>query len=315
MPQSTGSIRRLTVAENLRLFARLEGLDDVEARSSEMLEQTGLAERRDDQVGTLSGGNQQRVNIAIGLLASPAVLLLDEPSTGLDPRQRERLWEFVLGLAGAGTTVIYSTHHLHRGGALRRPPARPRRRRADLRRHRRGAARRGRRRLRPTSRPRSSASCASAGTEPMRWLLAQGPADPAALAADRRAAGRLPGRPRGPDRLRALGRQLQAAGRVPQRGPEHGSSSRSAAATTRSTATSPASELCTRVECVDVSSREEASRRSGRRRDRGADPAAGPARQAQLARDAESRSSRRSRCSSTRTTRSRRASSTTGSRR
>ena len=78
-----------------------------------MLGQTGLGERRDDQVGTLSGGNQQRVNIAIGLLSEPAVLLLDEPSTGLDPRQRERLWEFVLGLAGAGTTVIYSTHHLH----------------------------------------------------------------------------------------------------------------------------------------------------------------------------------------------------------
>ena len=60
----------------------------------------------------MSGGNQQRVNIAIGLLTAPAVLLLDEPSTGLDPRQRERLWEFVLGLAGSGTTVIYTTHHL-----------------------------------------------------------------------------------------------------------------------------------------------------------------------------------------------------------
>ena len=112
MPQSAALYRRLTVAENLRLFARLEGVDDVEAAVERMLDQTGLGERRDDQVGTLSGGNQQRVNIAIGLLASPAVLLLDEPSTGLDPRQRERLWEFVLGLAGAGTTVIYSTHHL-----------------------------------------------------------------------------------------------------------------------------------------------------------------------------------------------------------
>jgi ABC-2 type transport system ATP-binding protein len=112
VPQSTGLYRRLTVAENLTLFARLEGIDDVEAAVEGMLEQTALRERRDDQVGTLSGGNQQRVNIAIGLLASPAVLLLDEPSTGLDPRQRERLWEFVLGLAGAGTTVIYSTHHL-----------------------------------------------------------------------------------------------------------------------------------------------------------------------------------------------------------
>jgi ABC-2 type transport system ATP-binding protein len=112
VPQSTGLYKRLTVGENLRLFARLEGLDDVDAAVEEMLEQTALGDRRDDQVGTLSGGNQQRVNIAIGLLASPAVLLLDEPSTGLDPRQRERLWEFVLGLAGAGTTVIYSTHNL-----------------------------------------------------------------------------------------------------------------------------------------------------------------------------------------------------------
>ena len=77
-----------------------------------MLEQTALGERADDQVGTLSGGNQQRVNIAIGLLSAPAALLLDEPSTGLDPRQRERLWEFVLGLAGGGTTVIFTTHHL-----------------------------------------------------------------------------------------------------------------------------------------------------------------------------------------------------------
>ena len=113
VPQQAALYRRLTVAENLRLFARLEGLKDVEAAVARMLEQTGLGERRNDQVGTLSGGNQQRVNIAIGLLSRPAVLLLDEPSSGLDPRQRERLWEFVLGLAGAGTTVIYTTHHLY----------------------------------------------------------------------------------------------------------------------------------------------------------------------------------------------------------
>jgi ABC-2 type transport system ATP-binding protein len=113
VPQQAALYRRLTVAENLRLFARLERVDDVEGAVARMLEQTGLGERRDDQVATLSGGNQQRVNIAIGLLSQPAVLLLDEPSTGLDPRQRERLWEFVLGLAGTGTTVIYTTHHLH----------------------------------------------------------------------------------------------------------------------------------------------------------------------------------------------------------
>ena len=112
VPQLAGLYRRLTVAENLRLFAHLEQVADVDGAVERMLEQTRLADRRDDQIGTLSGGNQQQVNIAIGLLTEPVVLLLDEPSTGLDPRQRERLWEFVLDLAGGGTTVIYSTHHL-----------------------------------------------------------------------------------------------------------------------------------------------------------------------------------------------------------
>jgi ABC-2 type transport system ATP-binding protein len=112
IPQQAALYRRLTVAENLRLFAHLEQLGDPEAAVTEMLGQTGLADRRDDQVSKLSGGNQQRINIAIGLLARPAVLLLDEPSAGLDPRQRERLWEFVLELAGAGTTVIFSTHNI-----------------------------------------------------------------------------------------------------------------------------------------------------------------------------------------------------------
>ncbi|MGH2952904.1 MAG: ABC transporter ATP-binding protein [Solirubrobacterales bacterium] len=112
VPQQAALYRRLTVEENLRLFARLERVADVTEAVERMLGQTGLEQRRGDQVTTLSGGNQQRVNIAIGLLSRPAVLLLDEPSTGLDPRQRERLWEFVLGLAGGGTTVIFSTHHL-----------------------------------------------------------------------------------------------------------------------------------------------------------------------------------------------------------
>jgi ABC-2 type transport system ATP-binding protein len=112
VPQQAALYRRLTVAENLRLFARLEKVADVEATVERMLDQTGLHERRDDQVATLSGGNQQRVNIAIGILAEPPALLLDEPSTGLDPRQRERLWEFVLALAESGTTVIFSTHNI-----------------------------------------------------------------------------------------------------------------------------------------------------------------------------------------------------------
>jgi len=112
VPQQAALYRRLTVEENLRLFARLEGHDDVEATVAEMVELTGLAERRHDQVARLSGGNQQRINIAIGLLSRPGVLLLDEPSVGLDPRQRARLWDFVLALAERGTTVIFSTHNI-----------------------------------------------------------------------------------------------------------------------------------------------------------------------------------------------------------
>jgi ABC-2 type transport system ATP-binding protein len=112
VPQQAALYRRLTVEENLRLFARLERVDDVDAAVDRMLDQAALAERRGDQVGTLSSGLQQRVNIAIGLIAEPVALLLDEPSAGLDPGQRERLWEFVGALAGAGTTVLFSTHNV-----------------------------------------------------------------------------------------------------------------------------------------------------------------------------------------------------------
>ena len=104
---------KLTVAENLRAVRPARALPGRPTRpSSRMLDLTDLRERADDQVGTLSGGNRQRVNIAIGLLAEPDVLLLDEPSAALDPRQRERLWEFILRLAGEGTTVIYATHNV-----------------------------------------------------------------------------------------------------------------------------------------------------------------------------------------------------------
>jgi ABC-2 type transport system ATP-binding protein len=111
VPQQAAIYSKLSVAENLRLFARLEKVGDVDAVVARMLEQTGLRDRERDPVGTLSGGNRQRVNIAVGLLGGPRVLLLDEPSASLDPRQRARLWEFVLALAREeGTTVLYTTH-------------------------------------------------------------------------------------------------------------------------------------------------------------------------------------------------------------
>ena len=110
VPQQPALYGKLSVAENLRLFARLDGVVDLEGTVARMLAETGLEERADEQVVRLSGGNRQRVNVAIGLLNDPSVLLLDEPSAALDPRQRARLWEFVGGLAARGTTVLYSTH-------------------------------------------------------------------------------------------------------------------------------------------------------------------------------------------------------------
>jgi ABC-2 type transport system ATP-binding protein len=112
VPQQPALYGKLTVAENLMLFARLERVGDPDATVDRMLALSDLRDRADDQVSTLSGGNRQRVNIAIGLLAEPEVLLLDEPSSALDPRQRERLWEFILRLASDGTTVVYATHHV-----------------------------------------------------------------------------------------------------------------------------------------------------------------------------------------------------------
>jgi ABC-2 type transport system ATP-binding protein len=110
VPQQPALYAKLSVAENLRLFARLERVPDVEQAVAQMLAQAGLEDRAEEQVAKLSGGNRQRVNVAIGLLPSPPVLLLDEPSTALDPRQRERLWDFIGALARGGTSVVYSTH-------------------------------------------------------------------------------------------------------------------------------------------------------------------------------------------------------------
>ena len=112
VPQQTAIYSKLTVAQNLRLFARLEGVADPDATVERMLEQTGLRERADDELSSLSGGNRQRVNIAVGLLADPPVLLLDEPSGSLDPRQRQRLWTFIRGLTERGTSVVFCTHDI-----------------------------------------------------------------------------------------------------------------------------------------------------------------------------------------------------------
>lgn len=117
VPQQAALYRRLSVRENLELFARLQReIGPGEQSQPEMIDRmlvlTDLSDRADDQVRSLSGGNQQRVNIAIGLMADPAVLLLDEPGVGLDPAQREKLWKFIFELVGEGTAVAFSTHDI-----------------------------------------------------------------------------------------------------------------------------------------------------------------------------------------------------------
>jgi len=116
VPQTPALYSRLSVAENLELFARLErragGSFDLAAAVAAMIEQTGLRERAAERVERLSGGNRQRVNIAIGLLSEPTLLVLDEPSSSLDPRQRERLWHFICAFSRAGRCVLFSTHNV-----------------------------------------------------------------------------------------------------------------------------------------------------------------------------------------------------------
>lgn len=110
VPQQPAVYSKLSVRENLRLFARLERVADVEGAVARMLEQTGLGDRADERLQRLSGGNRQRVNVAVGLLADPPVVALDEPSSALDPSQRARLWPFIGEIAAKGSAVVFSTH-------------------------------------------------------------------------------------------------------------------------------------------------------------------------------------------------------------
>ncbi|MFB7363504.1 ATP-binding cassette domain-containing protein [Streptomyces hydrogenans] len=106
----------LTGAENLRLFARLLRLP--RSRADELLEEFGLAGAADRLARTYSGGMLRRLDLAAGLLARPSVLFLDEPTTGLDPRSRNAIWDAVRGLAERGTTVVLTTQYLEEADRL-----------------------------------------------------------------------------------------------------------------------------------------------------------------------------------------------------
>jgi len=96
----------LSVGENLSYFASVLGVGGVD----EVLAQVGLAERKGQVVATLSGGQQARVSLATALLGHPELLVLDEPTVGLDPVLRRDLWQVFRSLADAGTTVLVSSH-------------------------------------------------------------------------------------------------------------------------------------------------------------------------------------------------------------
>ena len=110
----------LTGYENLVLMGRLLGLSwrDARARSSELLEAFGLAEAAGRQVTTYSGGMRRRIDIAASLVAIPEILFLDEPTTGLDPRSRNQVWELVRRIAAEGTTVLLTTQYLDEADRL-----------------------------------------------------------------------------------------------------------------------------------------------------------------------------------------------------
>lgn len=102
----------LTVSENLDFIARMYGLDRRHERLRRSLDRLGLAERRDQRTGTLSGGWKQRLSLAACILHQPRLLLLDEPTAGVDPKARRDFWDEIHRLAGEGITVLVSTHYM-----------------------------------------------------------------------------------------------------------------------------------------------------------------------------------------------------------
>ena len=118
--QSPALDEKLHGVENLVLFARLHGLlrGPARARADELLERFGLTEAATRAVSTYSGGMRRRLDIAASLLLRPALLFLDEPTTGLDPRGRAEVWEMVREVVAEGTTVLLTTQYLEEADRL-----------------------------------------------------------------------------------------------------------------------------------------------------------------------------------------------------
>jgi ABC-2 type transport system ATP-binding protein len=112
MTQGFSLYQDLSIAENLEFIARMYAVPDRKRRVTQALDRLGLAERRGQLAGSLSGGWKQRLALAACLLHDPKLLLLDEPTAGVDPGARRDFWDHIHDLAHAGITVLVSTHYM-----------------------------------------------------------------------------------------------------------------------------------------------------------------------------------------------------------
>ncbi|MBX6376987.1 MAG: ABC transporter ATP-binding protein [Clostridia bacterium] len=114
VPQEVALYPELTASQNLSYFATLRGLRGAERRRQveEALELVGLAEHAGQRVERFSGGMKRRLNIAVGILGRPRLLLLDEPTVGIDPQSRRHILDSVRSLAAAGTAILYTSHYM-----------------------------------------------------------------------------------------------------------------------------------------------------------------------------------------------------------
>ncbi len=113
-PQDLALYEELSADQNLRYFGALYGLagSRLAERIEHVLDRVGLVERRRDQVKHYSGGMKRRLNLAVGLLHAPAVLLLDEPTVGVDPQSRHQIFELIRELRASGTTIVITSHYI-----------------------------------------------------------------------------------------------------------------------------------------------------------------------------------------------------------
>lgn len=120
VPQSITLYEKLSAYDNLVFFGEMNGVKGrlLKERISEVLNQTGLSDRAKEAVSTFSGGMKRRINIACALLHKPKILILDEPTVGIDPQSRNRIFELINSLKEEGVTVIYSTHYMEEVEAL-----------------------------------------------------------------------------------------------------------------------------------------------------------------------------------------------------